>query len=100
MDSSKIFPRPIIVLSDYLNSEKVRYDGKTISDDLVRKLKDFADFISVCPETGIGLGVPRPPLRIYQTGKNRYGLFQINSKIDFKKKMDDFSKKRFLKNIK
>ncbi len=50
--------KPRIILSRCFFSP-VRYDGGMISDDFVNKLKEFVEFIDLCPELDIGLGVPR-----------------------------------------
>lgn len=44
----------------------------TIASPFVRRLRDFADLVPVCPEVEIGLGVPRDPIRIVESdGKRR-----------------------------
>ncbi|BER93405.1 MAG: hypothetical protein PWP60_1062 [Candidatus Atribacteria bacterium] len=58
------FERPKVVISKCLGFEHCRYDGSIIESPLVTKLKDFVDFIPVCPEVEIGLGVPRRPIHI------------------------------------
>lgn len=56
------YARPQIVISTCLGLAPVRYDGNIIFDEQVERLKKFVNFIGVCPEVGIGLGVPRNPL--------------------------------------
>jgi uncharacterized protein YbbK (DUF523 family) len=53
------FPKPNVVISKCLGFAKCRYDGKIVFDTIVRRLKPFVNFIPVCPETEIGLGIPR-----------------------------------------
>jgi uncharacterized protein YbbK (DUF523 family)/uncharacterized protein YbgA (DUF1722 family) len=60
----RTFPRPRIVVSACLEFENVRYDGKIVKCPVVKAMIPFVDFIKVCPEYEIGLGVPRYPLRI------------------------------------
>ena len=43
-----------------------RYDGSVIPDAVVEALKPHVEFLPVCPEVEIGLGVPRPPIRLIQ----------------------------------
>jgi uncharacterized protein YbbK (DUF523 family) len=59
-------PRPRIVVSRCLGFEACRYDGELIKAPFVDTLKPFVDFITVCPEMGIGLGVPRHPILLIQ----------------------------------
>ncbi len=56
--------RPIVYISKCLGFAQCRYNGVTIYDDFVEKLKPHVDYITVCPEVEIGLGVPRDPVRI------------------------------------
>lgn len=58
------FPKPNVVISKCLGFAKCRYDGKIVHDTIVRRLKPFVNFIPVCPEVEIGLGIPRDPIRI------------------------------------
>jgi len=59
-------PQPIrLGVSACLAGERVRYDGREKEDTWVTGTlaRHFA-LVPVCPEVGIGLGVPRPPLRL------------------------------------
>jgi uncharacterized protein YbbK (DUF523 family)/uncharacterized protein YbgA (DUF1722 family) len=58
------FIKPKVVISSCLEHEHVRYDGTMISDPFVRRMKNEVDFITVCPETAIGLPSPREALRL------------------------------------
>lgn len=62
------WPRPRIVVSACLGIDTVRYDGSVIPNSLVGELRRYADVVAVCPEVAIGLGVPRPPVRLVQDG--------------------------------
>lgn len=64
--------RPRVVVSKCLEFEHCRYNGNMIRSPTVAKLKDYVDFLPVCPEVEIGLGVPRKPVRIVlDNGENR-----------------------------
>ena len=60
----KHFPRPAIVVSKCIEFDACRYNGAMIPSDVVKLLKGHVDFLPVCPEVEIGLGVPREPIRI------------------------------------
>ncbi|MDH5185319.1 MAG: DUF523 domain-containing protein [Gammaproteobacteria bacterium] len=61
----KISPKPILAISSCLLGENVRYDGGNKRDSLiVDRLGEVFDFLPICPEVGIGLGVPRPPIQM------------------------------------
>lgn len=54
-----------IGISSCLLGERVRYDGNHKQDSFIREtLGRVFDFIAVCPEVAIGMGVPRPPIRL------------------------------------
>ena len=59
-------PRRIrIGISSCLLGDKVRYDGNHKLDIYVTQtLGRYFDYVPVCPEVAIGLGVPRPPIRL------------------------------------
>lgn len=55
-----------IGVSSCLLGEEVRYDGKHKRDAFVTKvLSQYVEFIPVCPEVSIGLGVPRAPINLH-----------------------------------
>ena len=56
-------------ISSCLLGERVRYDGAHKLDrDIVQDLGRHVEFVPVCPEVAIGLGVPRPPIRLVGAG--------------------------------
>jgi hypothetical protein len=58
-----------IGVSSCLLGEQVRFDGgHKRSDFLVDTLGRFVEFVPVCPEMEIGLGVPRETLRLVRSG--------------------------------
>jgi hypothetical protein len=58
------FPKPVVVVSKCITFEPVRWNGQIITSEFVEKLKPYVNFVPVCPEIEIGLGVPRDPIRI------------------------------------
>lgn len=60
--------RPLIGISSCLLGQKVRYDGTAKRDRwIVDQLGHYVDYRGVCPEMAIGLGTPRPPIRLVGT---------------------------------
>ncbi|QKT03088.1 DUF523 and DUF1722 domain-containing protein [Ectothiorhodospiraceae bacterium 2226] len=58
-------PRLRLGISSCLLGEAVRFDANHKHDAyLTGTLGQFFDFVGVCPEVAIGLGVPRPPIRL------------------------------------
>lgn len=87
------YPRPNVVISKCLGFAMCRYNGQTITDDLIEKLKPFVNFITVCPEMEVGLGVPRFPIRIVSTKKKEERLIQPKTGEDVTERMADFAAK-------
>lgn len=56
--------KPVVVVSRCLGFEACRYNGQLDGCNLVEKLKDFVEFITVCPEVQIGLETPREAIRL------------------------------------
>ena len=54
-----------IGISSCLLGEQVRYDGgHKLNHNITDVLSEYFEFISLCPEIAIGLGVPRPTIRL------------------------------------
>lgn len=56
--------KPVVVISRCLCGEKCRYDGRIITCKFIEKIKPLVDLRTVCPETDIKLGIPRPVIRL------------------------------------
>jgi uncharacterized protein YbgA (DUF1722 family)/uncharacterized protein YbbK (DUF523 family) len=63
------FPKPKVVISKCIEFDSCRYNGQMISSDFVKSLAPHVDFLPVCPEVEIGLGVPRGSLRLVSTAE-------------------------------
>ncbi len=56
---------PLIGISACLLGEKVRYDGAHKYDEWVNEeLAKYFKFVSICPEMLMGMGAPRPTIRL------------------------------------
>jgi len=92
------FPRPVLVVSRCLGFEPVRYNGQVIEDDFVQRLARFCEPIVVCPEVEIGLGVPRPPIRLVHAGEEGTRVQQPGTGRDLTAEMHAFGD-RFLEGL-
>jgi len=90
------FIKPKIVLSKCF-VEPVRYNGEIVKNHFVEKLLKFIEPIFVCPETSIGMSVPRPRVFIFLK-ENLIRMYDPKSKIDYTDKIYNFSKE-FLLNL-
>ncbi len=82
------FPHPIVIISKCLGFEHCRYDGQMVPYDIVKDLRPFVEFITVCPECEIGLGVPRDPIRLVHRETMR--LVQPSTGQDITNRMQVF----------
>lgn len=82
--------KPVIVVSKCLGFAHCRFNGLTISSEVVEKLKSHVEFITVCPEVEIGLGVPRDAVRIVKSGET-LRLVQLNTNRDCTIEMQQFA---------
>ena len=57
-------PRPIVVVSRCIDFDSCRYNGQVIRASLREELEPHVDFVPICPELEIGLGVPRDPVHL------------------------------------
>ncbi|MBD3291227.1 DUF1722 domain-containing protein [candidate division KSB1 bacterium] len=85
------FKKPVVVVSKCLGFAHCRYNGLTISSDVVDKLKEHVDFRTVCPEVEIGLGVPRDPIRIVAVSEADLRLKQPATERDVSDDMNRFA---------
>jgi len=83
--------RPIVCVSKCLGFDKCRYNGVAIHDDFVEKLKPHVDYVTVCPEVEIGLGIPRNPVRVV-AHKDEKKLMQPATSKDVTPAMNNFCK--------
>jgi uncharacterized protein YbgA (DUF1722 family)/uncharacterized protein YbbK (DUF523 family) len=83
-----------IGISSCLLGQKVRFDGGHKHDRyLTEVLGDWMEFVAVCPEVEIGLGIPRPTIRLEGAIDNPR-LVEPKSGDDFTDRMQSYSEKR------
>jgi len=85
----KEFVKPRVVVSKCLGFAHCRWNGLTIPDDFVERLKSYVKFIPICPEVEIGLGIPRDPIRVIMHNKE-IRLMQPATKSDVTDRMIEF----------
>lgn len=91
--------KPVLVVSRCLGFEACRYNGQMDNNNLVEKLKDFVEFITVCPEVQIGLETPREAIRLVRESEDiPVKLLQHKTKRELSKDMIEFGQK-FISNL-
>ncbi len=86
-------PRPPLTvgISACLAGEAVRYDGADAADELAHDaLASLYRFRPICPEVGIGLGVPRPPIRLVGSPPRAVGV--ENPRLDVSDALQDYAR--------
>lgn len=86
----KSFPKPRVVVSRCLEFSEVRYNGAVIPDKAVQRMQPYVEFIPICPEVEIGLGVPREVIRIVDGEEEQ--LVQPKTGENLTASMNQFSK--------
>jgi len=89
--------KPVVVVSRCLGFGVCRWNGAALACRLVDELKKEVDFVPVCPECEIGLGLPRPPIRLVQKD-SALTLMQPETGLDLTAEMIGFSEK-FLQSL-
>lgn len=70
-------------ISSCLLGQPVRYDGQhKYNRDIVELLGQYFDFVPFCPEVAIGMGVPRPPIRLVKYRQRIRAQGVDNAEID------------------
>ncbi len=82
--------RPRVLASRCLGFAPCRYNGAVLREPVLEKLEPYVDFVTVCPEVEIGLGVPRAPIRLV-TSPQGPRLVQPETGRDLTEAMDRFA---------
>ena len=75
--------RPKIAISACLMGAEVRYNGGHKESRLCsRTLAEYFEFVPVCPEVAIGLGIPREPIRLVGDPDAPEAIGTVNPQIN------------------
>ena len=75
--------KPLIGVSGCLLGEEIRYDGQDKKNlHVIDELSPFLEYISFCPEVSMGLGIPRPPIKLIEKNKKIHLVDTKNHSID------------------
>lgn len=82
-------------ISSCLLGQKVRFDGNHKLDSFLSgTLGRFFELVPVCPEVAIGLGVPRPPIRLTGSAAAPRAVGVKDASIDVTDKLAAYGKRR------
>lgn len=94
MERTKLKPK--LGISSCLLGSEVRYDGGHKHNAYVTKtLGPYFDFVPFCPEQGIGLPTPRPPIRLVaEPGQLLIRAVEVrDASVDYAADLDEYAKK-------
>lgn len=82
-----------IGVSSCLLGEEVRYNGGHKRSRYVTDiLAEYFDYVPLCPELAIGLGVPRPPIRLVGKIASPQAISPDDSSIDATEALDQYGR--------
>ncbi|KAI1696712.1 merR family regulatory protein [Ditylenchus destructor] len=83
--------KPKIAISACLLGENVRFNGGHKQSLLCSQtLADYFDFVPLCPEVAIGLGIPREPIRLVGDPAHPQAVGTVNRELNVTQPLDDY----------
>lgn len=93
MTMSEIEKTLRIGISACVLGHEVRFDGGHKLDRYIRdRIGSFADFVPICPEKDIGLGIPRETLRLVHIAGREPALLAPKSQSDHSERMRSYAR--------
>ena len=84
MGQTMSLQKPVIGVGSCLVGNPVRYNGEhKRSNAHLERLRDFFELTPFCPEVGIGMGVPREPIRLVGTSEQLRAMDSKSQTHDF-----------------
>jgi uncharacterized protein YbgA (DUF1722 family)/uncharacterized protein YbbK (DUF523 family) len=75
--------KPRLGISACLMGDEVRFNGGHKESHLCsRTLTDYFEFVTVCPEVAIGMGIPREPIRLVGDAASPQALGTVNRDLN------------------
>ena len=92
---STSFPKPRIGVSACLLGEPLRYDGGHLRNGfLTQTLAPHVEWTPVCPESEVGMGTPREPVRLVDEGRGLLRMRGVRSDTDHTEAMRSWAARR------
>ncbi|MEO3728161.1 DUF523 and DUF1722 domain-containing protein [Pseudomonas syringae] len=92
--SDSLMSPPKIAISACLMGAEVRYNGGHKESRLcTRTLSEHFDFVPVCPEVAIGLGIPREPIRLVGDPEQPEALGTVDREINVTGPLAEYGQK-------
>jgi uncharacterized protein YbgA (DUF1722 family)/uncharacterized protein YbbK (DUF523 family) len=85
----------LIGISSCLLGHKVRFDGNHKHQKLITgELADRFQYVPICPETAIGLGVPRTPIHLVGDVNQQHAVDVKNASVDVTQQLVEFGRQQ------
>ena len=85
-----------VAISSCLLGEEVRYNGgHKLSRLCTQELGRHFDYVSLCPEVGIGMGVPRKPIRLVGEAERPRAVGVDDPDLDVTGALREFARRQF-----
>ncbi|MDT8905333.1 Uncharacterized conserved protein YbgA, DUF1722 family [Pseudomonas sp. NFACC09-4] len=85
--------KPKIAISACLMGEEVRFNGGHKQSHLCsRVLTEYFEFVPVCPEVAIGLGIPREPIRLVGDPANPDAVGTVKPNLDVTRPLAEYGR--------
>ena len=82
-----------VAVSDCLRGHRVRWDGDDNGDVWPRRtVERLFDVVGLCPEVGIGLGVPRAPIRLIGDQGRQRAVAVADPRLDYTDRLTGFAR--------
>lgn len=81
--------KPKIIISKCLGFEACSWNGQLKKNDIISKLSEYVNFVTVCPEQSIGLSTPRNTIRLVKK-LDKVLLIEPKSEKDLTSDMENF----------
>jgi uncharacterized protein YbgA (DUF1722 family)/uncharacterized protein YbbK (DUF523 family) len=83
--------RPKIAISACLMGAEVRYNGGHKASRLCTDtLTDYFEFVAVCPEVAIGLGIPREPIRLVGNPLHPEAVGSVHAELNVTRALTEY----------
>lgn len=90
-----LFPRVRVGVSACLLGQEVRYNGGHKRDGFVAgALAKYVDFVPLCPEVAIGLGIPRPPIRLVGSPERPRAVGTDDATLDVTDRLESYARQQ------
>ena len=84
-----------VAISSCLLGEKVRYDGRHKRSHLCQsELSQYFEYVPLCPEVGIGMGIPRDPIRLVGDPRAPRAVGVKNADYDVTEDLENYAREQ------